>query len=92
MSTRTYGDGSCDNVFHPSARPTAGMHAAVKPETDVQLHARINAAARQQGYSAPVTVRTDGEAWRATVGAIEHTAFDYRGLLRSLETSLGIKK
>ena len=88
-----YANGTTDNVLAPTtARPTAAMHAAVKPETDAQLHARINDAVRQQGYGAPVTVRTDGEAWRATVGAIEHTAFDYRGLLRSLETSLGIKK
>ena len=43
MSTRTYGDGSCDNVFRPTTRQTAGMHAAVKPETDAQLHARLTA-------------------------------------------------
>lgn len=53
-----YGSGSYDNVM--PARPTAGMHAAVKPETDAQLHARLTAAVRER-YCSSARVRVYSE-------------------------------
>ena len=105
MSTRTYGDGSCDNVFRHTARPTAGMHAAVKPETDAQLHARLTAAVRE-GYNATATVRVSSDdsaeflaectfkpvVTPQRVLVCHATAPTYGGALRALETKINQKK
>ena len=101
MSTRTYGDGSCDNVFRPTARPTAGLHAAVKPETDAQLHARLTAAVRDSyGVKGGVRVHSDDGVTftaysTATFGRLAMLIAEaptYGGALRALETKINQKK
>ena len=104
MSKLNYGDGSCDNVFRPTARPTAGLHAAANPETDAQLHARLTAAACER-YSptAIVRVSSDNSAEflaECTVKCLvspqrvpvcHATAPTYGGALRALETKISQK-
>jgi hypothetical protein len=93
VSTRIYGSGSCDNVF--PARPTAGMHAAVKVETDAQLHARLTEAHEARGYRVRVTsensveflaeLRVFSESSLSDVVLSRATATTYGGALRALE-------
>ncbi len=102
MSGRIYGDGSCDNVM--PARPTAGMHAAVKVETDAQLHARLTAAMRER-YSPTAIVRVSSDdsaeflaectvkclVSEQRVHVCHATATTYGGALRALETKINEK-
>ena len=101
-----YANGTTDNVLAPTtARPTAAMHAAVKPEADAQLHARLTAAVRE-GYNATATVRVSSDdsaefLAECTVKCLvspqrvlvcHATAPTYGGALRALETKINQKK